>query len=411
MSFQQALSGLNAAAKNLDVIGNNVANSNTVGFKGGRAEFADVYASTLSSSTAGAIGIGTKVSAVTQSFTQGSISTTNNPYDVAISGEGFFRMDNNGSVVYSRNGQFHRDSEGYLVNANGLKLTGYVTNANGQIVTAQPQPLQLTVNSIEAKPTGSATQSVILDSRKPAIADNLSFDVDNSDTFTHSTSMSVYDSLGNSHLLSSYYRKTEAGQWDVYTSFDGGEATKLSTLNFNSSGQLVLSDDNANQIIPTITIPADSLSTGAADLVFKFDMSKTTQTGQAFSNEVQLQDGYTSGRLTSFSIDETGALLANYSNQQARMQGQIVLASFNNPQGLMSTGGNNFVETLDSGSPRLGSPDSSNFGSVRSGALEDANIDLTAELVNMITAQRVYQANAQTIKTQDSIMQTIVNLR
>lgn len=411
MSFQQALSGLNAAAKNLDVIGNNVANSNTVGFKGGRVEFADVYASSLASSTAGSTGIGTKVNSVTQLFTQGSISTTNNPYDVAISGEGFFRMDSNGSVVYTRNGQFHRDAEGYLVNANGLKLTGYGTNANGQIVTAQPQPLQLVVNSIEAKATSSATQSVILDSREPPVSEDVSFDADNSDTFTHSTSMSVYDSLGNSHLVSSYYRKTQAGQWDVYVSFDGSEATKLSTLNFNASGQLVLTDANAAQIIPTITVPSDRLSTGAADMVFKFDMSRTTQTGQAFSNESQLQDGYTSGRLTRFSIDETGALLANYSNQESRIQGQIVLATFNNPQGLVSTGGNNFMETSDSGLPRLGAPDSSNFGNVRSGALEDANIDLTAELVNMITAQRVYQANAQTIKTQDSILQTIVNLR
>lgn len=411
MSFQQALSGLNAAAKNLDVIGNNVANSGTVGFKNGRAEFADVYAATLAGSTSSASGIGTRVSAVTQQFTQGAISTTNNPYDIAISGEGFFRMDNNGSVVYTRNGQFHRDSEGYLVNANNLKLTGYVTNAAGQIVTAQPQPLRLVVNAIEANATAKATQSVILDSRKQAVSPDLAFDPNNSSTFTHATSMSVYDSLGNSHLLSTYYSKTGPNAWTAHLAFDGEVMEQSYQLAFNTNGQLELTDDNAGQIRPTIQVPGTDLGTGASDMSFVFDMSGTSQTGQPFSNESQVQDGYTSGRLTSFTIDETGALMANYSNQQSRIQGQIVLASFNNPQGLASTGSNNFVETSGSGLARLGVPDTSNFGSVRSGALEDANVDLTGELVNMITAQRVYQANAQTIKTQDSILQTIVNLR
>ena len=411
MSFQQALSGLNAAAKNLDVIGNNVANANTIGFKGGRAEFADVYAASVVQSTASQSGIGTKVAAVTQQFTQGSITTTSNPYDVAISGNGFFRMDSQGATVYTRNGQFHRDDAGYLVNAEGLKLTGYSVNANGQVVTAQPQPLQLVVNSIEAKATTKATQSVILDSRKPAIADTVAFDKNNSDTFTDANSMSLYDSLGNSHLLSVYYRKTDAGEWDTYYSFDGGEAKKVASMQFNTSGQLMSIDGNVDKLQPTITIPAAQMTTGAADLTFTYDMSKTTQTGQAFSTNTQTQDGYTSGRLTGFSIDETGSLLASYSNQQSRVQGQIALGMFNNPTGLASIGGNNFAETAASGTPRLGSPGSSDFGTVRSGALEEANIDLTAELVNMITAQRGYQANAQTIKTQDSIMQTIVNLR
>lgn len=411
MSFQQALSGLNAAAKNLDVIGNNVANANTIGFKGGRAEFADVYAASVVQTTGSQSGIGTKVSAVTQLFTQGSISTTNNPYDVAISGNGFFRMDNNGSTLYSRNGQFQRDDSGYLVNAEGLKLTGYAVNANGQVVTAQPQPLRLVVNSIEAKATSKATQGVILDSRKPAIANTVPLDKNNSDTFTHATSMSVYDSLGNSHLLSTYYRKTDAGAWDSFYSFDGGAAQKLASMTFNTSGQLQTIDGSAAKPQPVINIPAAQMTTGAADLSFTYDMTQTTQTGQAFSNDTQTQDGFTSGRLTGFSIDETGALLASYSNQQSRVQGQIALSTFNNPTGLASVGGNNFAETAASGTPRLGAPGSSDFGTVRSGALEEANIDLTAELVNMITAQRGYQANAQTIKTQDSIMQTIVNLR
>ncbi len=411
MSFQQALSGLNAASKNLDVIGNNVANANTVGFKVSRAEFAEVFAASNMGNSAVSIGIGTTLSAVTQSFTQGPISVTSNPFDVAISGEGFFRMDNNGSVVYSRNGQFHPDANGYLVNANGLKLTGYGANAAGQIMGAQPQPLKLTITSIEARATSEATQGAVLDSRSPEIDRNLvPFDPDVFDSYTHTTSMSLYDSLGNSHLLSTYYVKREPGSWEVFTMLDGDPATMSSPHNlvFDSNGKL---DTTVSDITPNIVINAANLGTGAGDLGFTYNLASTSQTGQPFSNELQRQDGYTSGRLTSFSIDENGMLLANYSNQQARAQGQIALASFVNPQGLVPAGNNNYLETSLSGSARIGTPGSSDFGTVRSGALEDANVDLTAELVNMITAQRVYQANAQTIKTQDSVMQTLVNMR
>ncbi|OVZ58033.1 hypothetical protein CDO44_16840 [Pigmentiphaga sp. NML080357] len=419
MSFQQALSGLNAAGKNLDVIGNNVANANTVGFKASRAEFADVYASTVLGTFSNNIGIGTKLNSVTQMFTQGAISVTSNPFDVAISGEGFFRMDNNGSVVYSRNGQFHLDANGYVVNANGLRLTGYVADANGNINTAQPQPLRLTVSSIEARGTSEVTQGAVLDSRSDAIDPAVKpFDPDDSSTYTHATSIAVYDSLGNTHTLSTFYVKRGPGQWEVYTALNGtvtnpdanGDGTPEGfPLVFDAAGKIDL--DASNNGVFDIAVDAATLGTGANGLNIRYNVAATSQTGQAFSNELQRQDGYTSGRLTSFTIDENGILKANYSNQQSRAQGQIVLVSFVNPQGLVAAGGNNFLETTLSGGPRIGVPGSSNFGTVTSGALEDANVDLTGELVNMITAQRVYQANAQTIKTQDSVMQTLVNMR
>ncbi|GAA4327753.1 flagellar hook protein FlgE [Pigmentiphaga soli] len=419
MSFQQALSGLNAASKNLDVIGNNVANANTAGFKGARAEFADVYASTSMGVNTGTVGIGTQVSGVSQSFTQGNVSVTDRPFDIAISGDGFFRMDDNGNIVYTRNGQFQRDANGYLVNANGMRLTGFPADATGNINMSQPGPLQLLVNSIEARATQTATQGAIIDSRSDVIdAADVPFDPDNSQSFTHATSMNVYDSLGNSHMMSTYYVKRDSGDWAVYVSIDGQFANQptppsatiepVTTLAFGNNGKLDTSGSNSNG---HVTIGPMDLDNGAAPISFAYDLSQTTQTGQDFSNDVQLQDGYTSGRLTSFSIDDHGIITANYSNQQSRAQGQILLATFNNPEGLASVGNNNFAETTTSGVPRLGGPASSDFGSVRAGALEDANVDLTKELVDMITAQRVYQANAQTIKTQDSLMQTLVNLR
>ncbi|MBX6316945.1 flagellar hook protein FlgE [Pigmentiphaga sp.] len=419
MSFQQALSGLNAASKNLDVIGNNVANANTVGFKASRAEFADVYASTVMGTFSNNIGIGTKLNAVSQIFTQGAISVTSNPFDVAISGEGFFRMDNNGSIVYSRNGQFHLDANGYLVNANGLRLTGYAADENGNINAAAPQPLRLTVSSIEARGTTEVVQGAVLDSRSPVIdRATTPFDPNDSTTYTHATSIAIYDSLGNTHTLSTFYVKRGPGEWDVYTALNGTTTPDpddpslpgVHTLFFDAAGKIDLDKTDGRGVF-NVRVDGATLGTGATDLEFEYNLVATSQTGQAFSNELQRQNGYTSGRLTSFTIDENGVLKANYSNQQSRAQGQIVLVSFVNPQGLVPAGGNNFLETMLSGTPRLGVPGSSNFGTVVSGALEDANVDLTAELVNMITAQRVYQANAQSIKTQDSVMQTLVNMR
>lgn len=417
MSFQQALSGLNAAGKNLDVIGNNVANANTIGFKAARAEFADVYASAVVGTNSNNVGIGTKLNAVTQSFSQGAISLTSNPFDVAISGEGFFRMESAGSIVYSRNGQFHLDANGYVVNAGGQRLTGYAADANGNINTAQPQPLRLTVSSIEARGTSEVEQGAVLDSRSaPIDPTDKPFDPDDSTTYTHATSVAVYDSLGNSHTLSTFYVKRAPGEWEVYTALngkaidgDGDGMPDAAPLVFDADGKIDLAASSKGTF--RIAIDAAALGTGAGGLNIDYDLAATSQTGQAFSNEMQRQNGYTSGRLTGFAIDESGVLKANYSNQQSRAQGQIVLVSFVNPQGLVAAGSNNFLDTSLSGGPRIGVPGSSNFGTVTAGALEDANVDLTGELVNMITAQRVYQANAQTIKTQDSVLQTLVNMR
>lgn len=403
MSFQQGLSGLNAAAKNLDVIGNNVANSGTVGFKQSQAQFADVYANSLTGAGGSNVGIGTKVALVAQQFTQGNITSTNNPLDMAINGGGFFRMDNNGEATYQRNGQFQLDRMGFIVNPTGAKLTGYTANASGALLTGAPAPLSINTADLIPQVTSEVNAVLNLDSRGEVKAGP--FDMDNPTTFNSSTAVSVFDSLGNSHTLQTFYVKSAASTWDVYASLDGGPAFSPtpSTMSFDTSGALIAGS--------TMTIPAQALTTGAADLGFTFDFTGTTQFGSAFSVNTLNQDGYTSGRLAGFNIGADGMVLGRYTNGQSAVLGQVVLANFANPNGLQQLGNNMWAETATSGNPLIGVPSSGSLGVLQSSAVEDSNVDLTAELVNMITAQRVYQANAQTIKAQDAVMQTLVNLR
>lgn len=403
MSFQQGLSGLNAAAKNLDVIGNNIANSNTIGFKGSEAQFADVFASSAGGASSANIGIGTSVSAVRQTFGQGNISVTSNPLDIAINGAGFYRLDTSGSISYSRNGQFSLDKNGYIVNASGQNLTGYPANSSGSVTTATPVKLQVSAADLVPSASTAATAGVNLDSRSAALA-SAGFNATDPSTYQGATSMSVYDSLGNAHILSLYFVKTAVNTWDAFAANDGTQigAGSIGTLSFNTNGTLVSGSPVA------LTLPVAS---GAANISLSLDLAGTTQFGSAFGVNTLNQDGYTAGKITGYAVGADGVVQGRYSNGQTRAQGQVALSAFTNPQGLRSLGGNQWGESSDSGPALTGAPNSGNLGVLQSGALEDSNIDLTAELVDMITAQRVYQANAQTIKTQDSVLQTLVNLR
>ncbi|MDP1645169.1 MAG: flagellar hook protein FlgE [Thiobacillus sp.] len=408
MSFQQGLSGLNAAAKNLDVIGNNVANSSTVGFKQSQAQFADVYANSLTGSGGSGVGIGTKVAQVAQQFTQGNITATNNPLDMAINGGGFFRMDNNGEVTYQRNGQFQLDRMGFIVSPTGAKLTGYTANASGALLTGAPTSLSINTADLMPQITTGVNAVLNLDSGS-AVPATTPFDMANPDTFNHSTAVSVYDSLGNSQTLQTFYVKTaNPGEWEVYAASDGTQigAAPVATLDFDTSGILM----TAMPLATPVAVPATA-SSATTPFDVTFDFSGTTQFGSAFSVNTLSQDGYTSGRLAGFSIGADGMVLGRYTNGQSEVLGQVVLANFANPNGLQQLGNNMWAETSTSGNPLIGIPSSGSLGVLQSSAVEDSNVDLTAELVNMITAQRVYQANAQTIKAQDAVMQTLVNLR
>lgn len=413
MSFQQGLSGLNSASKTLDVIGNNVANAGTVGFKQSQAQFSDVFANTLSGSGGTQIGIGTRLATVAQLFSQGNISVTNNPLDLAVNGKGFFRMDNNGAISYSRNGQFQLDKSGYIVNGAGLRLTGYLANTSGAISTAAAAPLQIPSNDLTPQVTSRVNAVFNLDSRNTTLS--AAFDITDPTTYNNSTSVAVYDSLGNSHTLSMYFVKSAANTWEVFAANDGVQIDPLApgvagdpvgTLTFNSNGNI---DTTATTIPFVISAP---VTTGATTpLAFNLDYTGTTQFGSSFGVNSLAQDGYTSGRLSGFSVAADGMILGRYTNGQSATLGQVVLTNFTNPQGLQPLGDNGWAETSSSGVPLIGGPGTGSLGALQSAAVEDSNVDLTAELVNMITAQRIYQANAQSIKTQDAVLQTLVNLR
>ncbi len=424
MSFQQGLSGLNAAAKNLAVIGNNVANASVVGFKGSQVQFADVFANSLGGSGGIQVGIGTQVKAVAQQFSQGNITATNNPLDIAINGKGFFRMSQNGAVSYSRNGQFHPDNAGYVVNADNLRLTGYAADAAGNIVATSPVDLQISTADIAPKSTTTFTSGFNLDAMSAVLAP-AGFNANNPVTFTSSTSGTVYDSLGNSHVFTLYFLKSGANAWETYATIDGA-ATGVGvpigvTLGGGASQALAFSTGGAltSPAAPVaISVDLNAVATAlgtvngaTSPLNFTLDLTSATQFGTGFSVNTLSQDGYTSGRLSGFAVTGDGVIMGNYSNGQTKRLGQMILADFNNPQGLAPMGRNQWAETSDSGLPIVGPPGGGSLGALQASAVEDSNVDLTAELVNMITAQRIYQANAQSIKTQDAVLQTLVNLK
>ena len=425
MSFQQGLSGLNASSKALDVVGNNVANSSTVGYKSSSGHFADVYAASLSGSGASQVGIGTSLSSVFQQFTQGNITTTNNSLDVAINGGGFFKVTRDSSIAYTRNGQFHTDNEGYIINDQDYKLMGYVATATGDIVPSDPAEIRVDTSNIAPQATGSelggdARLEVNLDSSKdvPTVG---TFDSENPLSYTYSTAQTVYDTLGVDHNITYYFVKTAtAGVWDVHATLDGVSTTEVSlgTLTFNASGQLTTAmpvalptgwaiTTGASTPLGTTDVPA----AGTALPNWNIDFTSSTSYSGASTVNSQYQGGYAQGALSSISIGADGVILGNYSNGQTKDLAQVVLTTFPNSNGLINLGNNLFQATSTSGQGLDGTPGAGARGVLQSAAVEESNVDLTAELVNMITLQRNYQANAQSIKTQDQIMQTLVNLR
>jgi len=404
MSFQQGLSGLNAAAKGLDAVSNNVSNAGTVGFKGAAAQFSDVFAASISGGGAGQVGIGVNVSAIKQSFTQGNITVTNNPLDLAINGGGFFRVNNSGTIGYTRNGQFLVDKDGYIVNTAGSRLTGYAADVNGVIVPSSPTDILISSADLTPNATTAGTLGLNLDSREAAFGALPAFHHLDPTTYNSSTAMTIFDSLGNSHVMTVYFRKTGANAWNMYTGMDGAAPVTTTAVGFNSSGAMTTG-------MPVTVLAGVNPGTGAANLTVTLDLGSATQYGSTFGVNSLTQDGYTSGRLAGLSVAPDGIVQGRYSNGQTRNLGQVVLVNFANPNGLQSQGGNQWVETSASGQPLIGTPNSGSLGALQSAAIEESNIDLTGELVNMITSQRNYQANAQSIKTQDAILQTLVNLR
>ncbi len=405
MSFQQGLSGLNVSAKNLDVIGNNIANVSTVVFKSSQALFSDVYASSLTGATSLAVGIGSKLNAVSQQFTQGNMTVTNNPLDMAVSGNGFFMVQGtDGSQAFTRNGQFRLDSDGNIVNATSHKLVGYAVDPLTGTVSGTLAPLQIAPTGV-AQSTTESSLSLNLDAEATSVS--VAIDPNVPASYTYSTAFTVYDSLGVAHTLSAYFQKTTTAlSWNVAAYLDGSTSALASTaLTFNGDGTL------ATPSPPVFNISAALTNGATTPLAFTLDLEGTTQFGSNSGVNTVIQDGRAAGKFIGLQIDNFGLVQGRYDNGQTLSMAQIPLYTFNNPNGLQPIGDNLWLNTTESGNATPNNPGSGVAGIVRSGAVEDSNVDLTAELVNLIVAQRTYQANAQTIRAQDQILQTLVNLR
>ncbi len=404
MAFRVAISGLKAASGELDVIGNNIANSNTTGFKKSRAEFVDVFAVSGVGGSGSTPGSGVRLSAIRQQHIQGNIAFTDNNLDMAINGSGFFILDDGGTQIYSRNGAFGVDRDGYLANAQGQNLIAFSADSSGNI-TGAAGAIQVNTSNIAPQASSTMTVDVNLDAAQTAPSVGV-FSATNPNSYNHSTSTTIYDSLGNSHLSAMYYVKTAvANQWQSYTFVDGTQVDGPDSLDFSSAGALT------NPAGGVITTPAFTPSGGGAAMTLAQDYSASTQYGSAFSVNALAQNGYTTGRLSGLDIDAQGIIFARFTNGQSSVQGQIALANFANVQGLQPVSDTSWGETFSSGAVTLGAPGTASLGLIQAGALEQSNTDLSEELVNMIIAQRSFQANAEVISTSDTVTQSIINLR
>ncbi|HKS58095.1 MAG TPA: flagellar hook protein FlgE [Steroidobacteraceae bacterium] len=405
MTFRLALSGLNAAQADLTVTANNIANTATNGFKGSRAEFAELFSVSPQGVSSNAIGNGVRVSNVAQQFTQGNIDFTDNSLDLALSGQGFFILNDGGALAYTRAGAFQVDNQGFVVNARQQRLQVYPPSADGQFNTGALTDIQLVTS--ESAPAATTNVDVTLNLPANAAPPTVAvFDPANVNSYNNATSLTTYDSLGAAHTATMYFVKTaNPNEWTTQLYVDGNAVGTAQTLNYDNTGALTTPANGQ------IAFPAYTPATGAAPMNMNFDFSDTTQYGGNFTVNAITQDGYTTGRLIGMDIDSTGVVQARFTNGRSLALGQVALANFSNPQGLQQLGDTNWAETFGSGQALRGQAGNSGFGLVQSGALEASNVDITAQLVNMITAQRNFQANAQMISTQDSITQTIINIR
>ena len=409
MTFRTALSGLNAAQADLNVTANNIANSSTTGFKRSRAEFAELFAVSPQGVATLATGNGVRVSDVSQQFAQGSIDFTDSNLDLALSGPGFFTVSDGGALAYTRAGAFKTDAAGYVVNAQGQRLQVYPPIDGGGFNTGSLTDLRMVTSESAPNATSMVEMLMNLPSNATPPA-NPTFDPSDPTTFNRATSLTVYDSLGAAHTGTVYFLKgAAAGDWTSRLFIDGtevGTPPATANMHFDATGAMTTPANGQIQFLPPYT-PA----TGALPLSLTFDFSGATQYGDTFSVNNITQDGYTTGRLIGMDIDKTGTVQARFTNGRSITLGQVALSAFANPNGLQPLADTTWAETFGSGQALRGQAGNSGFGLVQSGALEASNVDITTQLVNMITAQRAFQANAQMISTSDEITQTIINIR
>jgi flagellar hook protein FlgE len=405
MPFRIALSGLNAAQSDLNVTANNIANTQTNGFKGSRTEFADLFAVSLQGTSNNASGNGVRVAAVTQQFSQGNVEFTDSNLDLAISGQGMFVLSDAGALAYTRAGAFQMNRDGYVVNANQQRLQVYPPLNAGGFNTGGLADLRLV--STDSAPSATSNVEYVLNlPANAAVPPIATFDPNDPNSFNQATSLTLFDSLGATHTGTMYFNKTaNPNEWQARLYIDGASVGGAQTLQYSNTGLLT------SPVGGQVPFPAYLPTTGAAPMTINLDLAQSTQFGSNFAVNSVSQDGFTTGRLIGIDIDETGIVQARFTNGNSQPLGQVAIANFANPQGLQQLGNTQWAETFSSGQALRGQAGNSGFGLVQSGALEGANVDVTEQLVQMITAQRNFQANAQMISTADSITQTIINLR
>ncbi|MRS89686.1 flagellar basal body protein FlaE [Enterobacteriaceae bacterium RIT714] len=395
MSFSIATSGLNAVSQQLGAISNNIANSGTVGFKSGRAEFAALYAQSQP------LGVG--VTGVTQSITRGgNIVSSSSALDLAISGNGFFVVrDTSGTTSYTRAGYFGTDKDGNLVNNLGMQMQGYPVDDKGNLLVGTVTGLSIKSGSIPAKATENIGFTANLDANAKVPSANNPFSPTDEMSYNNTYTTQIFDSLGREHSLTQYFVKTSDNNWDVHYYMDGKPAITPSSIAIEFDKNGTLKTPIGAQ---TLDIPVD----GANSLKIDLNYAGSTQYGSDFSVSRNQGDGYASGERTGQQVDEKGNIYATFSNGERMLQGQLILANFANPNGLQSQDGTTWAQTGSSGAPLIGAPGSGLLGAIKSSALEESNVDLTSELVGLMTAQRNYQANTKVISTNDQMMNALM---
>ncbi|MFP2504074.1 flagellar hook protein FlgE [Buttiauxella gaviniae] len=394
MSYEIAATGLNAVNEQLDGISNNIANSGTVGYKSMTTEFSAMYAGTQA--------MGVSVAGTAQSISRGgSMVSTGNALDLAINNDGFFvTCDSAGNVTYTRAGSFTTNKDGYIVDTSGSYLQGYPVDDSGTLETGTVSDLQIKTGNIPAQATDSLTFTANFNASDEAIdTEAVPFDPTNTASYNDTYTTTVYDSLGNEHSVCQYFTKTADNTWQVHYSFDGDTQDTTTDLTFDPTTGKIAS--------PTTPVDLEFAVDGAAPIDMTLDYGSCTQYGSEFSVTTNSATGYASAEQNGVQVDDDGKVYATYSNGERMLQGQVVLATFPDENGLEAVSGTAWVQTGESGTPLIGTPGSGSFGSLSSGMLEGSNVDLTSELVNLMTAQRNYQANTKVISTSSQLDQAL----
>lgn len=401
--------GLSSSSLELGVIGDNIANAGTIGFKAGRASFAELVGENLVGG-GGEVGLGTRMVAVQKILTQGALTTTGLSTDLAISGPGMFVVRTPDGLAYTRNGQFTLDESGFLVDLQGNRVQGFPADAAGNVAgsIADLQPGQAT-----APPRATTTITIKANLDSNTAVDPVPFDpLDPEATSDFSTTTQVFDSLGTAHEVTTYYKKTADGQWEYHSLTDGGGVqggvagvdveVAAGNLSFDTNGNLTAASPSLDNFFP-------AGATGPQPLTFNFD--GVTQFGDPSANNFVGQDGFSAGDLASVVVDSEGNVVGTFSNGQTRTLGQVGLADFPAPDQLQRAGNNLYLQSGTSGEPNIGAPQSGGRGALFSGTLEQSNVDVATELVRMIVVQRGFQANSKTVSTADQLLSELIQLK